>query len=215
MKASAVLSSVLLSSAVAAAPHPQALNARALEIKTEIKYTTITKYVTVDFPSPMPEPSPNGFYELPPNDGATTTQAAPASPTTTTIQAPVVPPTKAYQPPAEPASTSKATPPGGAPNQYEGEMTCFPDIPNGWIGFCDGLAYSKEDAGIALSKDFITKSMCGKTIEYTYNGQTAKAKVVEKCMGCKPQDIDLTPGAWKLVTGDAYSRYLATWRFVD
>ncbi|OJJ44451.1 hypothetical protein ASPZODRAFT_135276 [Penicilliopsis zonata CBS 506.65] len=45
---------------------------------------------------------------------------------------------------------------------------------------------------LALSQDIITDADCGKTVVITYNGVTANGTVVDKCMGCDADSIDLS-----------------------
>ncbi|KAI2690527.1 hypothetical protein CBS147332_3431 [Penicillium roqueforti] len=45
---------------------------------------------------------------------------------------------------------------------------------------------------LALPHGIMTDSDCGKTVTITYNGQTATGTVVDKCMGCDNNSVDLS-----------------------
>jgi len=65
-----------------------------------------------------------------------------------------------------------------------------------------GQTYGDGDAVVALSTLVMTKfqgnnpnnnSLCGKTIHVTLNGKTVSGKVVDTCMGCAANNVDLSP----------------------
>jgi hypothetical protein len=53
---------------------------------------------------------------------------------------------------------------------------------------------------------------CGKKATVSLKGKTVEVTIMDKCMGCKPGDIDVTPGAWDFLTGGAYpDRFKGSW----
>lgn len=179
--------------------------------------STSTKKEEPAYTPPAPAPS-------------STTTAAPAPEPTSVYTPPPAPSTSAYVAPAPaPSSTtpeapapSATTPPSsGDGNEYEGEMTVYDTY--GGYGAC-GTLLSDDEMTAAISKDSwgadvwgsadnINKNpWCGKSATVTYNGQSITVKILDKCQGCVPGDIDLTRAAWNKLTGNAYgSRVAATW----
>lgn len=45
---------------------------------------------------------------------------------------------------------------------------------------------------LALPVGMMSEKYCGKTVTVNYNGKTAQGKVVDKCMGCQGDSIDLS-----------------------
>lgn len=66
------------------------------------------------------------------------------------------------------------------------------------LGAC-GIFSTAGEAIVALGHDLWTAAnpnndpLCGKTITINYGGQTATARVVDKCMSCTANDIDVSP----------------------
>jgi hypothetical protein len=57
-----------------------------------------------------------------------------------------------------------------------------------------------------------TNPWCGKQATVEYQGKTVTVTVADKCMGCKPGDIDLSRKAWAQLTGNAYGdRFQGSW----
>lgn len=151
----------------------------------------------VESPKPVEQPQPSPVYQAP---------AAPASPSPS-LAAPVTP--------------SKPSTGSGETGQYAGDITIYE--PNGNTGAC-GTNLSNEDMVVALSIEAFgastydkmtgaaTNKWCGQQINVFYQGRTVSAKIMDMCPGCKGDDIDLSPAAWKALTGsDEKTRYKATW----
>jgi hypothetical protein len=123
-----------------------------------------------------------------------------------TIQAPQPPNTaspSAYttqtaQPTQQTSSSSSDTTSGsGSSGVCSKDSPCFgqltfydtatsPSAPSSCGLTNDGFT---EDV-LALSVGIMTNADCGKTVTVTYNGVTKTGTVVDKCMGCKPTDLD-------------------------
>lgn len=104
------------------------------------------------------------------------------------------------------------------------DMTVYNNL-KGDFGACGKPLYD-SDLIVALSKEAwgastydvmtgeATNPWCGQQIEISYNGGEPKiATILDMCPGCSGHDIDLSPAAWKAVTGtDELTRYKASWR---
>ncbi|KAK8058485.1 hypothetical protein PG994_008933 [Apiospora phragmitis] len=88
-----------------------------------------------------------------------------------------------------------------APRDSVGDMTYY----NPGLGSC-GRHNSDGDAVVALSPSQYADhpDACGKNIVINYGGKTATATVVDKCPGCSPMSIDVSPSLFqKLESLDA------------
>ena len=87
---------------------------------------------------------------------------------------------------------------------YKGDMTYF----NPALGSCG--AYSTDnDHIVALAPSKMAKpGACFSQINIwnPATGQTHAATVVDKCMGCGPEDIDVSPALFKLVAPNGDGR---------
>jgi hypothetical protein len=67
----------------------------------------------------------------------------------------------------------------------------------GWPSYCDGIYHSNTENVIALSTGwFDNLSNCGREIEITIDGKTARGIVVDECdsrLGCDPEHAFLPP----------------------
>lgn len=106
-----------------------------------------------------------------------------------------------------------------------GDITIYE--PNGGAGAC-GKSLGNEEFVVALSKDTwgtstydvmtgaASNKWCGQKIQAFYNGRSVVATIMDMCPGCSGQDIDLSPAAWRQLTGsDEKTRYKATWSKVN
>jgi len=95
-----------------------------------------------------------------------------------------------------PAPVVPAT--GGGPSGT-GEITYYS------LGLVScGQVYSDSDDVVALATSVMANGgnsnnnpLCGKTINISYGGVTATAKVVGTCEGCAPGNIDLSPSLFQ------------------
>lgn len=142
-----------------------------------------------------------------------------------TTAAPVASPTPSVGTGSGSGSGNSEPAPGGtAGSPYTGGDITFYD-PNGGYGSC-GTNIANGDDVVALPFGMMdsisTKSnghpWCGKKVAIYYGGKTYYATVQDKCMGCKPNDIDMTSGLFKKVCGDSVDgrgKGLAKWAFVE
>jgi hypothetical protein len=189
-----------------AAPAPKVEESKVEEPKVETQ--AAPKPTTTAAPAPEPKTT-----EAAP---APTTEAAPA-PAPTTEAAPAPAPSAS----AAPAPASGSYPSSGSSDQFSGDITIYQT--QGGYGAC-GTQLNDSDMIVALSHvawgastyDVMTGAAsnpwCGQEIEVHYKGNSVKAKIMDMCPGCKGDDIDLSPAAWKALTGsDEMTRYQATW----
>ncbi|KAF7344259.1 hypothetical protein MVEN_01717200 [Mycena venus] len=67
--------------------------------------------------------------------------------------------------------------------------------PDGAVGAC-GLAVQNTDLSVALGSDtFAGGALCGQSVNVQFNGITIEVLIVDRCVGCVDNDIDLTPSA--------------------
>ncbi|KAF5015615.1 hypothetical protein F66182_12993, partial [Fusarium sp. NRRL 66182] len=58
--------------------------------------------------------------------------------------------------------------------------------------YCDTANDGTTENVVALSQAIMNESLCGATITVTYDGKTATGTVVDKCMGCDAESIDMS-----------------------
>lgn len=109
--------------------------------------------------------------------------------------------------PEEPEEPEQPEQPGsGSPpsDTHTGDLTYY-DLGMGACGFDDsGLDYDEHI--VAISKDVMgTQSngnpYCDQTITIKAKGKTIQATVRDKCMGCAPENIDVSKGAFEALFG--------------
>ena len=59
-----------------------------------------------------------------------------------------------------------------------------------------------------------TNPLCGKTIRVERGGKTVDVLVVDRCEGCAPDDVDLSPAAFDELATVAEGRVKANWSWV-
>jgi len=68
---------------------------------------------------------------------------------------------------------------------------------NAGLGAC-GQTNTDSDYIVAMSPvHWVDRNPCGEVITISYNGKSAQATVVDKCMGCTPEELDLTPALFQ------------------
>ncbi|KAH6652845.1 riboflavine-aldehyde-forming enzyme [Truncatella angustata] len=83
------------------------------------------------------------------------------------------------------------------------------------LGSCGGTN-SESDAVVALSyEQYNGANPCGKTISITLNGKTIPATVVDKCMGCTVDAIDVSPSVFEQLASLDVGRTVVTWEFTS
>ena len=171
-------------------------------------------YVAPAAQTPTPTPSPSPVVEEP-KPVVETPQPAPSS----AYVAPVAAASSAA--PAAPVTPSKPTTGDSTTGEFSGDITIYQ--PAGNLGAC-GTSLQDTDMVVALSKDAwgastydvmtgaATNKWCGQKITAYYQGNKVEATIMDMCPGCSGMDIDLSPAAWKQLTGsDEMTRYKATW----
>ena len=92
-------------------------------------------------------------------------------------------------------------------------MTVYTEWNNGKHTCVDyGLpAPLKGSCYAAMSSQSWTKDKCGKSVLVEYNGKVVRIKISDKCAGCQPNDLDLTPIPFKSLTGTDTGRLKFKW----
>ncbi|KAL2013899.1 hypothetical protein VTN00DRAFT_1424 [Thermoascus crustaceus] len=182
---------------------------------TVIPITTVVPTTSTTVTPSSSSSSSSSIYTPPPPTQAPAPPATSAhQPAPTTSSAPVVTSAPAPQPPApEPAPSSSSSsssasapaPSSSAPSDSDNGGVCSQSAPCSGdgtyydtatsasapssCGFTnDGLAENV----IALPVGMMQDSDCGKTVTISYDGKTSTAKVVDKCMGCQGNSIDMS-----------------------
>lgn len=82
------------------------------------------------------------------------------------------------------------------------------------LGAC-GEVNSGLDAVVALSaQQYNGANPCGRAITINLNGQVSTAVVVDKCMGCAVNDIDVSPSVFQRLASLDVGRIVVDWEFV-
>lgn len=149
-------------------------------------------------PTPVPPPPPQQPTLRPePSPRSTTEQAPPAAPT-------VAPPPPPQQPsPTAPSTPSSTGGSGSGGGNYNGacseDSPCVGDVTfydtatsASAPGSCGGTSDGHTENVLALPHGIMKDSDCGKTVTIKHNGKTSTGTVVDKCMGCDSNSIDLS-----------------------
>lgn len=119
----------------------------------------------------------------------------------------------------QPASTtSDGSLPTGA--TFSGEGTYYdPDM-----GAC-GKVNSADEMIVAISHELYDKytpngnpnknSLCGKKIEASYEGKSVTVTIVDRCVGCAHDDLDLSPAAFEKIADKDLGRINLTWQWAN
>ncbi|RLV93214.1 hypothetical protein JA1_002649 [Spathaspora sp. JA1] len=212
MRLSTVLLSSVLMTAINAAP--------ALHTVYVTAFTTVLVDIngnplptSTEAPAPVTTQQPTTTSEAP---APTTTSQAPAP--TTTSQAPAPAPTTSTTSSQAPAQTSQASS-GPTGETFSGQGTYYnPDM-----GAC-GIVNSDSDYIVAISHSMFDAAMidgnpnhnpiCGKRIRAYYGGKSVDVSIVDRCVGCAPDDLDLSPVAFDQIADPALGRIELTWQWL-
>ncbi|KAL4400903.1 hypothetical protein ACI68E_002227 [Malassezia pachydermatis] len=92
------------------------------------------------------------------------------------------------------------------------------------VGSC-GKNSTKSDMIVAVSHSLYDQKaaknpnenpLCGKTIQASYNGKSINVTVVDRCVGCQENDLDLSPAAFaELAPTKAGRLHGIKWSYVD
>lgn len=102
--------------------------------------------------------------------------------------------------------------PSGATVQ-NGEMTLYSEWNNGRHTCVDdpNMKSLSGNCFVAIGASVFGMGKCGQSILAKIGGKLFRFKVSDKCMGCKPGDLDLTSDAFTAITGQTTGRYLFSW----
>ncbi|KAK3984176.1 RlpA-like double-psi beta-barrel-protein domain-containing protein-containing protein [Cladorrhinum sp. PSN332] len=56
--------------------------------------------------------------------------------------------------------------------------------------------------------------LCGRRIRINYQGKSVDVTVVDRCPGCGPNDLDLSPAAFQRLAGLDKGRITGTWNWI-
>ncbi|KAI2464389.1 RlpA-like double-psi beta-barrel-protein domain-containing protein-containing protein [Annulohypoxylon bovei var. microspora] len=95
---------------------------------------------------------------------------------------------------------------------FNGDLTYYQP----GLGSC-GETSSSTDHIVALAPaQFVSDPQaCGKTIQITLNGKTATAKVVDKCMGCSDDSIDVSTSVFTELADLSVGRAQVEWDYAS
>ncbi|KAF9015219.1 hypothetical protein BDQ17DRAFT_1403917 [Cyathus striatus] len=84
---------------------------------------------------------------------------------------------------------------------------------NTGLGACGGTN-SASDFIVAINKpQWDGGSHCYETVTLTYNGKSAQAQIVDECMGCPPNALDLSVGLFRFLVGPSQDEVMGDWSF--
>ncbi|KAG4430933.1 hypothetical protein IFR05_013591 [Cadophora sp. M221] len=171
-------------------------------------------------PTPSPEPEPTSTYVAPAPVVESSTYVAPAvvetpSPAVVYTPEPVAATTAAAPVAASTYSSSSSS--GGvcsSGSPCEGDITYY----EAGLGACGETNDGSVDKVIALPVGMMGAQSngnpyCGKTVTIKKGSKTTTATVVDKCMGCKGNSIDLSNAAFLELAEFDVGRTTATWYF--
>ncbi|KAI0686448.1 RlpA-like double-psi beta-barrel-protein domain-containing protein-containing protein [Cytidiella melzeri] len=78
-------------------------------------------------------------------------------------------------------------------------------------GACGGTNNDNDWIVAVDAKRFDSGGWCGKTIQLSYNGKSAKAQVVDRCEGCTDGGLDLTPGLFSYFASEDEGVIYGSW----
>lgn len=176
---------------------------------TSTSYSSASKHSHANVPNYnyISQTSPSGLpVTTSPTEWASSTPA-PAPP------APTIPASSSTTSSA-PASTSSSS---GGGEEFNGQAT-FYEV---GLGAC-GWTNSDDELVAALNWEqwdqFGSESngnpACNKKATLNYEGKSVTVKIVDKCMGCKYGDLDLSPSAFKQLASESVGRMEMSWSFV-
>lgn len=204
-------------------PQPEPTPAPLSSPPTPVEET----YKAAELPAaPAPAPAPAPVPEVPPPPPVTPppqqqveVAAEPKDllpvPASLPVQLPAVnyqpAPAPQSPPPAQLASEPQSQTQSVTGSRHVGEATWW----EVGLGAC-GWTNTSSEPVVAISKDVFDKytpngnpnknPLCGETITIKRNGQEYPCKIVDRCTGCKPGDLDLSHDFFNLVTNNGDGR---------
>lgn len=225
MKFSILTLSTLLSSLVVAVPVPGRVVVQYVTVFTTVlpgggalpetatpTETIISKPVETQ-PAKIETTNETTPTEASTTEIAPTTEAKAPSPTTSTTST-----TPTSTTPTSTSTTPTATPSTSTGGEFSGEGTYYdPEM-----GAC-GNVNSGDEKVVAISQYLFDKytpngnpnknSLCGKKINASYEGKTVEVTIVDRCVGCKEHDLDLSPSAFADIADKGLGRIDITWEW--
>ncbi|KAJ8095001.1 hypothetical protein PM082_010219 [Marasmius tenuissimus] len=99
----------------------------------------------------------------------------------------------------------------GLVTAYSGDATWYQ--PNGGYGAC-GYKLQNSDMIVALPRGhYANGGKCNKHLTVHYKNKSVNVKVADLCPGCGPNDVDLSEGAFKKLSGLDVGRMKVNWEF--
>lgn len=158
------------------------------------------------------EPSPSN--DKPPAESSATEVAS-----TQTI-APSVYSSEPLLTPTTTSSESATTSSQASGSVFSGEGTYYdPEM-----GAC-GKVNSASDMIVAISHELYDEktpngnpnknTLCGKKIRAFYEGKSVEVAVVDRCVGCARDDLDLSPSAFEKIANKDLGRIKLTWEWAE
>lgn len=185
---------------------------------SELNYNYITESAPSSSSSLQVTTSPTGWTSSSSSDAApapSTTTSPTYQPAPTTSPTPTTTSTSASSTSSSaPAPTSSSS--GGSGGQYNGQAT-FYEV---GLGAC-GWTNSDSELVAALNweqwNQFGSESngnpACNKKATLNYQGKSVTVSIVDKCMGCKYGDLDLSPTAFEKLASESVGRLDMSWSF--
>ena len=81
----------------------------------------------------------------------------------------------------------------------------------GWQNTNDDLVAAVSQQVYGTQANPNASPVCGKCATINYGGNSVTVKIVDKCMGCKTGDIDMSPAAFKEIADQSLGRIPVTW----
>ena len=220
MKFSILTLSTLLSSLVVAVPVPGRVVVQYVTVFTTVlpgggalpetatPTETITSKPVETQPAKIETTNETTPTEASTTEIAPTTEAKAPAPTTSTTSTT----------PTSTSTTPTATPSTSTGGEFSGEGTYYdPEM-----GAC-GNVNSGDEKVVAISQYLFDKytpngnpnknSLCGKKINASYEGKTVEVTIVDRCVGCKEHDLDLSPSAFADIADKGLGRIDITWEW--
>lgn len=171
---------------------------------TEVAVTSTPAAVVVPTSTVAPAPAPvadtaSSPTQAPPAPAPETTTTAAPVPTTTVappapaIAAPVTSSSSSSTSTAAPATSTGTSGSSGSGHSGTGDGTFYDTATSlSSPSYCDTANDGTTENVVALSQAIMDQSLCGAKITVTYDGKTATGTVVDKCMGCSAESIDMS-----------------------
>ncbi|OKL58977.1 hypothetical protein UA08_05758 [Talaromyces atroroseus] len=204
-----------VSGGVAAATTTAAAVTTAAPVEEQVASASSSSSSSSSTSSYVPAPetsSPSSTTEAAPTTVAPTTTAAPQPPAPTTTSSSSSSSssssTSTSSTSSAPASssTSRSTLSGDGDGTYYDTATSMSSP-----SYCDTANDGETENVVALSYEVMDESLCGASITVEYEGKTATGTVVDKCMGCDAQAIDMSRAMFGDLSDLSAGRITVSW----